>query len=231
MAILKLDWLISCIAEKAPAKENDFYYNLRKTLNQTDTVDAPSPSSKKNIHSMTHSFRQPLPKKGRKLEFTAKPNDFSSLAADATNAEDQTLVSKYLKNAVPTAPLPQTTTPSETISTLENVEHEAKYVVPVASGSSITASTSSDTRFSYDSTSMDTENQTFLNGITLCITGFVDEINDEIMSQLLNAGGKVVDIHVEQNVDYAILPLDMLVLVEMKVHAQNVVNELWVVSI
>lgn len=217
VSILTFDWLISSINGKAPAKENDFCYNLCESSRKSDesVAGAASPSSKKSIRSMTHSFRQPMPKKGRKLEF----NDKTTTAAE--NVEEQTLVSRYLENVAPE--------PANVERKTENAVIPSVLPLPQPAVSHESASKNVDTQFSFASNT-ETEDVSFLVDTTFCIDGFGAEMNVEFTNQIINAGGKVIDINEERHVDFLLVPVDILALNDMKIQPQNIVTELWLVS-
>lgn len=212
--MLTLDWIIASIAQKKPADEKEFQYNRPSAncdKNEVSTAAAqPSPASKKNIQSMAHNFRKPISlsaNKGRKLEFECAN---SNSAAPIVHADENALVSKYLE------------APIERIA--------SNTVRPFPGSCSPDPPTTGETECGY-ATSSDTQNLSFLIGLTVCVFGFETAGVAELKRQIGYAGGNIVDLN-STKIDYLVVPFDILTLPKVKSHTyiNQTVNEFWFVS-
>lgn len=209
--VVTLNWLLDSIKQRQPCKESNYQVEIPL---EEGSLDCPSPSSKKTLKSMNHSFsfKQPeVPKK--KLVFEENEN----LQSPYSNENDENdLLSQY-KNLAPTPELPQVQ-PKKLSKTIEQPIPEQ------------TSQMSCNTEIS----SLNYENLTFLEGMSVYIekTQFEEEFYTQMVFECESAQGKVVSSTFKDVVDYVLVSFEKASDIdEIPVRAKHIVNELWIVSI
>lgn len=104
--IVTLGWLIESLKLRQPAGENQYIYRLpatEKVLDDEKTAHA-SPASKKNIQSMSSTFRRPM---------VPKKLDMNSVHMEQQNRDENTLLMHYAQVAEAIDAAPANDQPSE----------------------------------------------------------------------------------------------------------------------
>lgn len=216
--VVTLNWLLESIKLKQPAKESNYEVEIPS---EEGGIDCPSPSSKKTLKSMNHSFsfKQPeLPKK--KLNFQGmKDNAMNPFSDD--NDENE-LLSQYQNSPILDLPAIPAKKPPNLVVPKTNSEPNP----PEPSLQLDSCATGVST--------LDYENLTFLQGMSVYIdkSQFDEEFYTQMVFECESAQGKVVEATFKDVVDYVLVsfekPSDADIL---PIRAKNVVNELWIVSI
>lgn len=110
---------------------------------------------------------------------------------------------------------------------LENVHQPNEESVEKAVNNA-PANTTSDSQMTEYETN--TEILDFLKGLTVHVTGFVDESEQTITKEVQEAGGILVPDNFTEIVDYLIVPTDILQYT-FQIKAKNIVNEYWLVNV
>ena len=242
MHIVRLEWLVESIKLKQPASEAIY----RVSLPTSREPDAPSPSSKKTLRSMNHSFKQPEKPIKKKLfskdsennDDTDKNSTLQPPAATSTQIppepEEQDLIAQYSQENIPQASIPQ--------APLQNEESMAH---PVASSTHLTPDEPTAKRTppplqpnpsdmsNGTGITIDYENLDFFQGCSLYIDKehFPEEFYTQIISECEAAQGNVVPSTFRDPVDYAIVSFEKTLDVsKLPVKARHIVTELYVVS-
>ncbi|XP_037805699.1 DNA topoisomerase 2-binding protein 1 [Lucilia sericata] len=245
--IVRLDWLQESIKLKQPASEAIY----RVSLPTSREPDAPSPSSKKTLRSMNHSFKQP--EKPIKKKLFSKDSEKDDDQASQTNstmqppiasstehpveADEQDLIAQYSQENVPQAaiPLPQTSMHNDeslaypmACSTQLTANEPA---VPQPQAAPVQANPSDLT----DGTgiTIDYENLDFFQGSSLYIDKdhFPEEFYTQMISECEAAQGNVVPSTFRDPVDYAIVSFENTFdPSQLPVKARHIVTELYVES-
>lgn len=206
---VKIDWLVASIAQKQPADKRNYLYTvdiINKSAND-DLSAIPSPASKKNIQSMTHSFRKPQHLPQRRLNFNGDDDD------NGKNDED-ILLNKYSQGLD---------------------EQDAKRISePPNSSANNKSNKQDDSEANLIGCSVSESDTDIINcfvGTTICFHGFYLNENYQNMLDGTKAGGaKHVDIEYNDQVDYLIVPTDILSMDNVTMKALHTVNEHYVVS-
>ncbi|XP_011293163.1 DNA topoisomerase 2-binding protein 1 [Musca domestica] len=246
--IVRLDWLLESIKIKQTASEAVY----RVSLPTSREPDAPSPSSKKTLRSMNHSFKQPdkpIKKKLFSKDAESDMDNDSDAAATPKNAvelpseaEENDLISQYSQENVPQAPppLPQNVTilPDESMShpmasstQCTPNEPPTKAKTPAATSAAPQAQPSNVTDAS--GFTIDYENLDFFQGMSLYIDNnhFPEEFYTQMISECEAAQGNIVPATFRDPVDYAIVSFESTLDVsKLPVKARNIVTELYVES-
>lgn len=244
--IVRLDWLLESIKIKQTANEAVY----RVSLPTSREPDAPSPSSKKTLRSMNHSFKQPEKPIKKKLFSKDAENDMDNGAAKDNSvltpdlpleAEEQDLISQYSQENVPQAavPLPQNT-----------INHDDSMAHPMASSTQCTpnepapvaATTTAiggqpqaqpSNLTDASGITIDYENLDFFQGMSLYIDKqhFPEEFYTQMISECEAAQGNIVPATFRDPVDYAIVSFEStLDASKLPVKARHIITELYVVS-
>lgn len=241
MNIVRLEWLAESIKLKQPANEAIY----RVSLPNSREPDAPSPSSKKTLRSMNHSFKQPEKPIKKKLFSKDSENDdmVKNLTLQEPTAasiqisaepEEQDLIAQYSQENVPQALIPQA-----------SCNNENSMADPVASSTHLTSNepTPKPTHPLQQNPSdisnatgitIDYENLDFFQGCSLYIdkAHFPEEFYTQIISECEAAQGNVVPFTFRDPVDYAIVSFEKTLDVnKLPIKARHIVTELYVVSV
>lgn len=230
--IVRLDWLLESINQKQPASENIY----RVSLPTSREPDAPSPSSKKTLRSMNHSFKQPdIPTRKRLFSATAgeaPPPDNSSTLTK--NDEEDDLLSQYSQDT-PVVLMP----PPPLAATPKSQETPFKLPPPISTSTQsssvelnpVPAPLTTDSEMSNGLTTLDYENLNFLQGMAVYIdpNHFDDEFHTQLVCECEAAHGNVVKSNFKDPVDYAIVSFEKTLDVKkLPVKARHIVTELYV---
>ncbi|XP_055843920.1 DNA topoisomerase 2-binding protein 1 [Episyrphus balteatus] len=240
--IVRLDWLLESINQKQPASENIY----RVSLPTNREPDAPSPSSKKTLRSMNHSFKQPdLPTRKRLFSggasatpTTSEPPSSDNSSTLSKNEEDD-LISQYSQDTpvvLMPPPLPMATPRLEDASSIRmpppmssSTQSSSVGVPPPAPA--VSAPLTTDSEMSNGLTTLDYENLNFLQGMAVYIDPkhFDDEFHTQLVCECEAAHGNVVKANFRDPVDYAIVSFEKTLDVKkLPVKARNIVTELYV---
>uniref|UniRef100_A0A1B0FH09 BRCT domain-containing protein n=1 Tax=Glossina morsitans morsitans TaxID=37546 RepID=A0A1B0FH09_GLOMM len=244
--IVRLEWLLESIKRKQPASE----VIHRVSLPTAREPDAPSPSSKRTLRSMNHSFKQaqkPIRKilfleENEKNESQISPllTPLASSTEQVPSAEEQVLIAQYSQENIPAAVMPATNPPdllnrsssagnSSTGGSLK--ERPPPSVALAVAAAPVQPNSVSLT----DSTGMtiDTENLDFFKGMSLYIdkNNFPEEFYSQMLNECEGAHGNVVPSTFQDTVDYAIVPFEQTFDPKtLPVKAKHIVTELYVES-
>ncbi|XP_075157185.1 mutagen-sensitive 101 [Haematobia irritans] len=241
--IVRLDWLLESIKLKQTASEAVY----RVSLPTSREPDAPSPSSKKTLRSMNHSFKQPEKPIKKKL-FSKDPEidvvvdteqnkPANTAEQQRLEAEENDLISQYSQENVPqvAVPLPQNMTiphdesiahpmASSTQCTPNEPAKPTATVQPQAQPSNLTDASGF---------TIDYENLDFFKGMSLYIDKehYPDEFYTQFLSECEAAQGNIVPATFRDPVDYAIVSFETtLDPSKLPIKARNIVTELYVES-
>ncbi|KAL5275903.1 TOPBP1 family protein [Megaselia abdita] len=210
--VVTLNWLLESIKQKQPAKESNYQVEIPT---EEGTTDCPSPSSKKTLKSMNHSFsfKQPdLPKK--KLNFEAPKEKIINQFPDDNDEND--LLQQYQNSpSLELPPIPTKQISNPIIPVSDNTEQSLQM------DSCATVNT------------LDYENLTFLEGMSVFIvkSQFDEEFYTQIIFECESAKGKVVSASYKDVVDYVLVSFEKASDFEnLPIRAKNIVNELWIES-
>lgn len=249
--IVRLDWLQESIKLKQPASEAIY----RVSLPTSREPDAPSPSSKKTLRSMNHSFKQPekpIKKKlfskdsekdnANDLDQTQQP-PLASSTEHPVEADEQDLIAQYSQENVPQAaiPIPQNTTHNDEsmaypmACSTQLTPNETTTAAPPAPQPRAAAPVQANPSDMTDGTgiTIDYENLDFFQGSSLYIDKdhFPEEFYTQMISECEAAQGNVVPATFRDPVDYAIVSFENTFdPSKLPVKARNIVTELYVVS-
>lgn len=241
-----MEWLLESIKREQPASE----VIHRVSLPTAREPDAPSPSSKRTLRSMNHSFKQaqkPIRKilfleENEKNESQISPllTPLASSTEQVPSAEEQVLIAQYSQENIPAAVMPATNPPdllnrsssagnSSTGGSLK--ERPPPSVALAVAAAPVQPNSVSLT----DSTGMtiDTENLDFFKGMSLYIdkNNFPEEFYSQMLNECEGAHGNVVPSTFQDTVDYAIVPFEQTFDPKtLPVKAKHIVTELYVVS-
>ncbi|XP_055911709.1 DNA topoisomerase 2-binding protein 1-A [Eupeodes corollae] len=233
--IVRLDWLLESINQKQPASENIY----RVSLPTNREPDAPSPSSKKTLRSMNHSFKQPdIPTKKRLFAAPATTPDPSPSAEELSTIsknEEDDLISQYSQDTpVVLMPPPPPATPRADETPLRlpppvstSTQSSTVGVNPAPTSAPLTT----DSEMSNGLTTLDYENLNFLQGMAVYIDPdhFDDEFHTQLVCECEAAHGNVVKDNFKDPVDYAIVSFERTLDVKkLPVKSKNIVTELYV---
>lgn len=216
------------------------------TLPTSREPDAPSPSSKKTLRSMNHSFKQPdMPIKKKLFQANAattsvpkesvpncvqQPHD----ADENLPLEDdeQHLIAQYSQEH---EPLPTPPAPAADISMLPqatSTQHEPMVSSAAATPAAVPAPNPSEMTDGAMYT-IDYENLDFFRGMSVYIDKehFPEEFYTQMISECEAAHGNVVADNFRDLVDYAIVSFERtLDASRLPVNARHIITELYVVS-
>ncbi|XP_067639811.1 DNA topoisomerase 2-binding protein 1-A [Eurosta solidaginis] len=242
--IVRLDWLLQSIKLKQPASE----VVHRMSLPTTREPEVPSPSSKKTLRSMNHSFKHP-DKSKKKLFETDENSAESAAAAPATptdspfEEEEQHLIAQYSQENEPAAVVPnpspkivsnenlndQSHTPMAS-STLKPVGHKNP-LPPLPAPLANTTTATENENLSKMTTEIDFENLDFFKGMNLYIDRehFPEEFYSQMLIECEAAHGKLVPSTCTDLVDYAIVSFERTLNVrDLPIKARYIVTDLYV---
>lgn len=168
-----------------------------------------SPASKKNMASMSSTFRKPQP---RRLQMD---DELVQAQAVAQATAESDLLQQYL-----VAPEPAPTLPP--VAAAVDVGVVARSDTSKSSHGETSATAS-------DATGAD-ETVQYFSGLTFFVEGFTAESEETLVEDIEMAGGKMVSARFEGTVDYVIVPMDIFRPEEVKMKGRHMVNEHWVVS-
>uniref|UniRef100_A0A0A1XP78 DNA topoisomerase 2-binding protein 1-A n=1 Tax=Zeugodacus cucurbitae TaxID=28588 RepID=A0A0A1XP78_ZEUCU len=228
--IVRLDWLLQSIKLKQAASEVVY----RMSLPNAREPDAPSPSSKKTLRSMNHSFKQP--EKPKKKLFESDDKSEPTTSKDLPFEEDeQHLIAQYSQENEPAASVPApiadvtTNNADHTLSgpvassTLKPIAH--KVAAPAAN---TTAENENSTKVNSE---IDFENLNFFDGMSLYIDRdhFPEEFYTQMLSECEAAHGDIVPANFVDVVDYAIVSFERTLKAnKLPVKARHIVTDLYV---
>lgn len=216
--VVTLNWLLESIKQKQPAKESSFQVELPT---EEGGIDCPSPSSKKTLKSMNHSFsfKQPdLPKK--KLNFEVPKEKVNTPFPEDNDEND--LLSQYKSS--PTLDLPPIPTKQLSNPVIPKANSESNATEPSLQMDSCATGVST----------LDYENLNFLQGMSVFIdkTQFDEEFYTQMVFECESVEGKVVSDTFRDIVDYVFVSFERASDSDnLPVRAKHIVNELWIVSI
>lgn len=245
-----MDWLLQSIKLKQPANEAAY----RVSLPLAREPDAPSPSSKRTLRSMNHSFKQPDVPIKKKL-FEANSDDLntetlgnlmpvaSSTEMPMDQDEEHNLISQYSQENVAKAEMPPP--PSKN----EHAANESIMAPPIATSTqwiqnrdvTNTTQTNQDNdqqaaaanpSITESCMTIDYENLNMFDGLTLYIekSQFAEELYVQILNECEAAKGNMVPATFRDPVDYAIVSFERSFDISMlPVKAKHVVTDLYVV--
>lgn len=181
-----------------------------------------SPASKKNMASMSHSFRKPQPR--RRLEMD------DELAQAQANAESD-LLQQYMEAAAPQPPQqpqpPPTTEKSPSMTTSMAAENDQVEARQLQQQNAEALALQTATTLTGDE---DTLQVAYYEGCTFFVDGFTAESEEDMVEQIELAGGQLVSSDFGRTVDYVIVPLDIFCPDDVLMAGRQMVNEHWVVS-
>ncbi|XP_004525878.1 DNA topoisomerase 2-binding protein 1-A isoform X2 [Ceratitis capitata] len=236
--IVRLDWLLQSIKLKQPASEVVY----RMSLPTAREPDAPSPSSKKTLRSMNHSFKQPDKPKKKLFESNEKSPNPPIVPTTSTDLpfeeEEQNLIAQYSQEnepvgVVPPNPVGETTTSQAlTDQTLSAPVASSTLKPMVNSVPQPVANNSTENENSTKMTSeIDFENLDFFDSKSLYIdrSHFPEEFYSQMISECEAAHGDIVPANFVDIVDYAIVSFERTLDVEdLPVKARHIVTDLYV---
>lgn len=234
--LVTLDWLLESIRQLQPAPEYPFVYTITTTTTSSSTsslenltfigagadqgdasVHHASPASKKNIESMT-SIRRRTPQP-RRLVLNSSSNEGDNSKTTNKNQliadRESTLLAQYANAAASTSMGPPPTRPAPGPS-----------AAAAAVGNRGLPSVLVDDLIELDSVF----EARFLIGKKVAMHGFIDDSINLMAQEMRAAGGELMDEHYDGELDYLIVPIDVLQMDDINVRAKNIVNELWLVS-
>lgn len=224
--LVTLRWLFSCIEEKCPASEQSHLYALpvstvARKPSALDRHNAPgagtaagasaavheaaaSPASKKNMASMSNSFRRPKPRRLHMEDMEVAAN----VNAAAVAAAETDLLQQYLVAQVAIAePTPQ-----------------AAAADNKSDSSSASAGDNTTTAGGVDASDM----VPYYAGHTFYVSGFTTDSEDALVADIEAAGGQMVTETHAGTVDYVIVPMDIFCAAQVPIRGRHMVNEHWV---
>uniref|UniRef100_A0A1A9WPL4 BRCT domain-containing protein n=1 Tax=Glossina brevipalpis TaxID=37001 RepID=A0A1A9WPL4_9MUSC len=246
--IVRLDWLLESIKRKQLASE----VIHRVSLPTAQEHDAPSPSSKRTLRSMNHSFKQPE-KPIRKILFLEvdEKNDrnvsallrpLASSTEQTPSAEEQVLIAQYSQENIPAAVMPAVNPPelgnrsnsAEISSKCGSINDRPPTSAAVtAAAAPSTTQTSSINLTDCTGVTIDTENLDFFQGMSLYIDKnyFPEEFFTQMINECEGAHGNVVPSTFQDTVDYAIVSFEYTFdPKKLPVKVKQIVTELYVES-
>lgn len=223
--IVTLHWIVESIKIKQPAYE--LKYRAKLPIHREP--EAPSPQSKKSLHSLNNSFKKPeLPKK--RLNFQSTTDNEMLTHKDTNDIENNFLTHYSQENNMSAANLTLSDLPAAPKSVKLNESKKSKMdkdpIAPIEKLPSVSLNNCTN---EFSMTTEEYENLNFFDGLTIFIVKNYDE---EIYSQTIvdceTARGKVVTTSYRDCVDYVIvsseIPIDINLL---PVKAKNIVNSIW----
>ncbi|XP_018801712.1 PREDICTED: DNA topoisomerase 2-binding protein 1-A [Bactrocera latifrons] len=230
--IVRLDWLLQSIKLKQPASEVVY----RMSLPNAREPDAPSPSSKKTLRSMNHSFKQPEKPKKKLFESDDKSEPTSPKDSPFVE-EEQQLIAQYSQENEPAAPVP---TPIAEVTT-SNPLADHTLSGPAASSTlkpvvgklppPAAPTTVENENLAKMTSEIDFENLDFFDGMSLYIDRehFPEEFYTQMLSECEAAHGDIVPANFVDVVDYAIVSFERtLNAKKLPVTARHIVTDLYV---
>ncbi|XP_017490641.1 PREDICTED: DNA topoisomerase 2-binding protein 1-A [Rhagoletis zephyria] len=235
--IVRLDWLLQSIKLKQAASEIVY----RMSLPTTREPDAPSPSSKKTLRSMNHSFKHPEKPKKKLFESEEKATESVTSQAKSTDLpleeEEQHIIAQYSQENEPAAAVPVGTTAIKSNNNLADQTQSA----PMASSTlkplaniipQPAANPSADNENSTKmNTEIDFDNLDFFDGKSLYIdrAHFPEEFYSQMLGECEAAHGDIVPATFVDIVDYAIVSFERTLNVhDLPVKARHIVTDLYV---
>uniref|UniRef100_A0A1I8Q5H1 BRCT domain-containing protein n=1 Tax=Stomoxys calcitrans TaxID=35570 RepID=A0A1I8Q5H1_STOCA len=243
--IVRLDWLLESIKIKQTANEAVY----RVSLPTSREPDAPSPSSKKTLRSMNHSFKQPEKPIKKKLfskdaetdgenENNKTPPAPTSSEQQPLEAEEHDLISQYSQENVPQAPvpLPQNTSIPHDVTMAHPMASSTQCVPnnePAKTTNAVQLQAQPSDLTNASGITIDYENLDFFQGMSLYIDKqhFPEEFYTQMISECEAAQGNIVPATFRDPVDYAIVSFEStLDASNLPVKARHIITELYVES-
>ncbi|XP_016844726.1 DNA topoisomerase 2-binding protein 1-A [Nasonia vitripennis] len=201
--ILKVEWLEECMKIQAPAPEENFLFNSKDTTQQAAT-EPPSPLSKKNLQLLQRP-KIPAAPLFDDSKFTRKPE----------NDEASEIVQQYLQNSK--------SEPDNSLREIlklpstENFDNDYNATKNQSISERWNDTTKKDIRMTMNAESRDDSaipisqesiiSQKLFRGLVFIITGFDDEELIQIVGQIQELGGRIVDRKYSGIPDYGIVPI------------------------
>lgn len=238
-----MDWLQESIKLKHPASEAIY----RVSLPTSREPDAPSPSSKRTLRSMNHSFKHPEKPIKKKLfskdtekddaAKSTKNHTFEEEEVSAAKSDEDDLIAQYSQENVAEAsmPLPQNSIRSEPLSNpmASSTQLTANNLPGQKNMSSVPLQANPSDLTNRTTITIDYDSLDFFQGSSLYIdkNHFPEEFYTQMISECEAAKGNVVPSTFRDPVDYAIVSFETtLDPRRLPVKARHIVTELYVVS-